>query len=178
MELVIAMTYGKALFDAATELDKIEEIKEEITQIDEILKKEQEYAGLLSNPAIPVARKKSMVRNVFEGRISEEVLSFLYILIDRYRMFHYHKIVKEYLKLYDQYKGEAFGKIYSAVPLSKQQLDKFEEEAAKLLRQKVILVNKIDPDILGGVKLMVGGKLIDATLRTSLADLNDKLKKL
>ena len=39
MELMIAMTYGRALFDAAVELDKIDEIKEEIDQIDGILKK-------------------------------------------------------------------------------------------------------------------------------------------
>ena len=97
MELMIAMTYGRALFDAAVELDKIDEIKEEIDQIDGILKKEQDYVSLLCNPSIPVIKKKAMIRNVFKGRVSKEVLSFLYILIDKDRMFHYHRIVKEYL---------------------------------------------------------------------------------
>ena len=178
MELIIAMTYGKALFDAAVELDKIDEIKEEIDQIDGILKKETDYVSLLCNPAIPVVKKKAMIRNVFKGRVSEEVLSFLYILIDKDRMFHYHRIVKEYLKLMDEYRGEAYGKIYSTVPLSQDQLEKFEAEAGKLLREKVKLRNKIDKSLLGGVKLLIDGKLIDASLRASLNDLDYKLKKL
>ncbi|WP_419024748.1 ATP synthase F1 subunit delta [Emergencia sp.] len=178
MELIIAMTYGKALFDAAVELDKIDEIKEEIDQIDGILKKEEDYVSLLCNPAIPVVKKKAMIRNVFKGRVSEEVLSFLYILIDKDRMFHYHRIVKEYLKLMDEYRGEAYGKIYSTVPLSQEQLEKFETEAGKLLREKVKLRNKIDKSLLGGVKLLIDGKLIDASLRASLDDLDYKLKKL
>lgn len=178
MELIIAMTYGKALFDAAVELDKIDEIKEEIDQIDGILKKEKDYVSLLCNPAIPVVKKKAMIRNVFKGRVSEEVLSFLYILIDKDRMFHYHRIVKEYLKLMDEYRGEAYGKIYSTVPLSQEQLEKFETEAGKLLREKVKLRNKIDKSLLGGVKLLIDGKLIDASLRASLNDLDYKLKKL
>ena len=178
MELMIAMTYGRALFDAAVELDKIDEIKEEIDQIDGILKKEQDDVSLLCNPAIPVIKKKAMIRNVFKGRVSKEVLSFLYILIDKDRMFHYHRIVKEYLKLMDEYRGEAYGKIYSAVPLSPEQLVKFEAEAGKLLREKVKLRNKIDRSLLGGVKVLVDGKLIDASLRACLNDLDYKLKKL
>lgn len=178
MELIVAMTYGKALFDAALELDKLDEIKEEIDQIDRILKHEQDFVGLLCNPAIPVIKKKTMIRNIFEGRVGEEVLSFLYILIDKNRMFYYHKIVKEYLRLTDEYYGEAYGKIYSAVPLSPQQLMQFEEETGKLLRERVKLKNKIDPELLGGVKIMVGGKLIDASLRTGLEGLAQKVKRL
>lgn len=176
MELIVAMTYGRALFDAAVELDKIDEIKEEIDQIDQILKKEQDFVSLLCNPAIPVIKKKNMIRNVFEGRVCGEVLSFLYILIDKGRMFHYHRIVKEYLRLMDEYRGEAFGKIYSAVPLSEKQVEQFERETGKLLHEKIKLRNKIDKHLLGGVKIMVDGKLIDASLRAELKALEHKLK--
>lgn len=176
MELIVAMTYGRALFDAAVELDKIDEIKEEIDQIDQILKKEQEFVGLLCNPAIPVIRKKGMIQNVFEGRVCTEVLSFLYILVDKGRMFHYHRIVKEYLRLMDEYRGQAYGKIYSVVPLSEAQIAQFEHETEKLLQEKIKLRNKIDRDLLGGVKIMVDGKLIDASLRAELKALEHKLK--
>lgn len=178
MELIIAMTYGKALFDAARELDKIDEIKEEIDQIDHILKHEKEFVELLCTPAIPAVKKKSMIRDVFAGRVCGEVLSFLYILIDKGRMYHYHRIVKEYLRLMDEYRGEAYGKIYSAVPLSSEQIERFEGEAGRLLREKVKLRNKVDQSLLGGVKLMVDGKVIDASLRARLDDLRHKLKTL
>ena len=177
MELMIAMIYGKALFDAAVELDKIDKIREEIDTIDMILKREPDFITLLCSPAIPVAKKKNMIRSVFEGRVCREVLSFLFILVDKGRMIHYHRIVRDYLKRMDAYRGQAYGKIYSARPLTEAQLTKFEEEAGALLREKVQLKNKVDPDLLGGVKIMVGGKLIDASLRTQLNALEDKVKK-
>lgn len=178
MELIVAMTYGRAIFDAARELDKIDEIREEIEAIDGILKKEPDYVSLLSNPAIPLAEKKAMVRNVFEGRISQEVLSFLYILVDKDRMNHYHRIVKEYLKLMDKYRGQAYGKIYSAVPLTEEQVAEFEEQTGKLLREKIQLKNKVDKNLLGGVKILIDGKMIDASLRSGLNGLRQNLYKI
>ena len=78
----------------------------------------------------------------------------------------------------DTYREQAYGKIYSARPLSEAQLTKFEEETGALLREKVQLKNKVDPSLLGGVKIMVDGKLIDASLRSQLKALEDKMKKL
>lgn len=178
MELMTAMVYGKALFDAAVELDKIDEIREEIDTIDIILKREPEFVSLLCSPAIPAAKKKNMLRSVFEGKVCQEVLSFLFILIGKGRMTHYHRIVRDYLKRMDTYREQAYGKIYSARPLSEAQLTKFEEETGALLREKVQLKNKVDPSLLGGVKIMVDGKLIDASLRSQLKALEDKMKKL
>lgn len=178
MELIVAMTYGKALFDAAMELDKIEEILEEIEQIDKIFKQETEYVELLSTPAIPMAEKKAMVRNVFEGRICTEVLSLLYILIDKNRISHFHPIVKEYLKQNDRYRGQAYGKIYSAVPLTEKQIADFEIQAGKLLGEKIQLKNKVDASLLGGVKLLVDGKLIDGSIRCQLEALGRNLQKI
>ncbi len=178
MELIIAMTYGRALFDAAKDLDKIDEIKEEIDQIDKILKHQPQFMELLCTPAIPAVKKKGIIRNVFEGRVCYEVLSFMYILVDKSRFYHYHWIVKEYLRLMDEYRGEAYGKVYSAAPLSAEQIEKLEDEAGKLLHEKVKLKNKVDQSLLGGVKIMVDGKIIDATLRAKLEDLRRKLKTL
>lgn len=144
MELIIAMTYGRALFDAAKDLDKIDEIKEEIDQIDKILKHQPQFMELLCTPAIPAVKKKGIIRNVFEGRVCDEVLSFMYILVDKSRFYHYHWIVKEYLRLMDEYRGEAYGKVYSAAPLSAEQIEKLEDEAGKLLHEKVKLKNKVD----------------------------------
>ena len=78
----------------------------------------------------------------------------------------------------DEYRGEAYGKVYSAAPLSAEQIEKLEDEAGKLLHEKVKLKNKVDQSLLGGVKIMVDGKIIDATLRAKLEDLRRKLKTL
>lgn len=178
MELVVAMTYGQALFDAARELDKLKVIEDEITQIDQILREEELYVSLLQNPAVPLAKKKQMVRNVFEGKVQQEVLSLLYILVDRGRMGYYHYIVKEYLRLYDAERGDAYGKVYSAVALTEEQLEKIALETGALLKKKILLKNEIDPDLIGGIKVAVDGKLIDASFSSQLKNLHSRVHQL
>ena len=175
MELVVGMTYGAALFDAAKELDKLKIIEDEITQIDQILKNEELFMSLLQNPAVPHAKKKQMIRNVFDGKVEREVLSLLYILVDRGRMSYFHYIVKEYLRLYDAERGDAYGKVYSAVALTEQEIEQIALETEKLLKKKILLKNEIDPAIIGGIKVAVDGKLIDASLASQLKKLESRI---
>lgn len=175
MELAVAMVYGQALFDAASDLDKVNEIKDEITAIDQILKSQPRYAEIMENPALPAAMKKGLIREAFEGKVTDQVLWFLFILIDRRRFGFYHSIVKHYLKLMDEKNRMGYGKIYSAVPLTGEQIARFEEETGKLMDEKIQLKNKIDKSLIGGVKIKVDGKLIDASISGRLNHLKDKL---
>ena len=127
MELIIAMTYGRALFDAAKDLDKIDEIKRKSIRSIRFSNTSPSLWNFSALPAIPAVKKKGIIRNVFEGRVCDEVLSFMYILVDKSRFYHYHWIVKEYLRLMDEYRGEAYrGRVYSAAPLSAEQIEKLE----------------------------------------------------
>ncbi len=176
MELAAAMVYGQALFDAAVDLDKVDEIKEEITALDEIFKAQPQYAEIMKNPALPAARKKSLLREAFEGRVMNEVLSFLFILVDKRRFGFYHAIVKHYLKLMDERNQMGYGKIYSVVPLTEEQIARFEEETGKLMGEKIQLKNKIDKNLIGGVKIKVDGKLIDASVSGRLKHMKERLQ--
>lgn len=176
MELAIAMVYGQALFDAALDLDKVEEIKDEITTIDEVLKAQPRYSEIMGNPALPAAVKKSLLREAFEGRVMDQVLSFLFILVDKGRFGFYHSIVKHYLKLMDRKNQMGYGKIYSAVPLTEEQIARFEEETGKLMGEKIQLKNKVDKTLIGGVKIKVDGKLIDASVSGRLRHMKEKLQ--
>lgn len=178
MENVIAMTYGKALFEAARELDRVCEIEEEIRGLDEIFRKEEAFLRLLRSPAVTVKEKKTLTGQIFGGRVGAEVLSFLYILIDHGRMGQYHAIVKNYLKRKDAWLGEACGKIWSASPLTEEELHRFEGETGRLLGKRVTLKNRIDPAVLGGVRVQVSGRLIDATVRSALEGLRDSLRSM
>ena len=75
MELEIAMTYAQALFGAAKDLDKIDEFKDEITNIDDIFKNERDFFDLMTNPALPTGKKKIILGSVFEGRVSTEIMT-------------------------------------------------------------------------------------------------------
>lgn len=170
-ELTVEMTYGKALFEAARDANKVELILEEIKEMKELFQTEPDFYEFVNTPIIAGAKKKAAVEKIFTGRISPEVLNFLYILIDKRRTRNFGKIVDQYQKIIDISEGVSSGDIYSVEALTEEQLLAFEEKTGKLLRKNVKLENKVDPSILGGIKIFVEGKVIDATIRKRLQDL-------
>jgi len=175
-ELTIEMTYGSALYQAAHELGKEKQILEEAQALLGVLKETPDLQALLDNPTISPKDKKGVVQQIFQGRICDELLNLLYVLLDKRRARHLPSIVKTYKSLIDKEHGVSYGKIFSVQPLSAERLKNFEEETGKLLRSRVSLENETDPSLLGGVKIFVEGKVLDASLRKRLQDLGNTIK--
>lgn len=175
-ELTIDLTYGAALFDAAKETEQTERILKEAEEVLEILKKEPDFYAFINYPAISADEKKAVIKSVFEGRICEELLNFIYVLIDKRRTMHLEKIIKVYRKLTDKEEGVSYGTAYSVIPLGEKRIKELEEETSKLLNMNVRLVNEIDPTLMGGFKILADGKIIDASVRKKFNDLGDHIK--
>lgn len=175
-ELTVAMTYGDALFQAGKDLDKIDIIAEEARAVLEIIKQEPDFCNVINSPCIPADEKKKLLNAVFEGKICDELLNLWMILVDKRRTIHFENIVKVYDDLRNHEKGLAYGKIVSMNPLTEEQVLRFEAETSKLLQEKVKLENETDKSLIGGVKILIDGKIIDATIRKRLSDLTDIIK--
>ncbi len=106
------------------------------------------------------------------------MINFLFVLTDKRRTSEIKKIHRQYIRLYDEERGKAVGEIYSADPLSKEQLARFEEEMSKLLRKSIKLENIVDKKLIGGIKIQVDGKMIDKSIRGDLDALLRTLKNI
>ncbi len=174
-ELNVSMTYGEALYNAAKDLGKEKELLEEAKAVKEILKNEESFLMLINDPTITASEKKKIITNVFGGKISQELLNFFFVLIDKRRISHFIKMVDVFEKLVNTQEGFATGVVYSARELSKEKLAKIEEETGKLIREKVKLTQEIDTSLIGGIKILVNGKIIDASIRNRLQDISGQL---
>ena len=176
MELKTAMVYGRALYALAEETGRTEDFRQELTALREIFDSEETFCELLANPGVTRNEKKQILKDVFEGRVSTDVFSFLCILIDKHRVHYLDRIVSEYIRIDDEEHRIGEGVIYSAVPLTDEQISSFEDKAGALLQKKVSLENVIDKSLIGGVKLFLDDRLVDASLRTELEKLGRKIK--
>jgi ATP synthase F1 delta subunit len=176
MELKTAMVYGRALYALAEETGRTEDFRQELTAIREIFDNEDAFRTVLASPGVVKAEKKQILKAVFEGRVSTDILSFLCILIDKHRVHYLDRIVSEYIRIDDEEHRIGEGVIYSVVPLTDEQISSFEARAGALLQKKVSLENVIDKSLIGGVKLFVDDKLIDASLSTELGKLGRQIK--
>ena len=174
-ELTVDKVYAKALYQVAVEVNKEEQIISEAKEIAEIMKREDGLKKFVDSPIILVAEKKQVLGNIFEGQICEELMNFISILVDKGRTRHLDRIVKTLAQIAREKEGASAGIIYSVELLSPAQMERFQQETGKLLRTKVQLENQIDKSLVGGIKILIEGKIIDASLKKRLENIRDTL---
>ena len=149
-ELAVGNVYGSALYQAACDVGKKEEILNEAKELLKIFNQEKDLFAFFESPIISGIEKKKVVDEVFSGKISEELLNFLFIMIDKGRTRHFARAVKVYEELFDN-------------------------DTSKLLRKNVKLENEEDASLIGGVKILIDGKIIDASVRKRLEEMNNSI---
>lgn len=175
-ELTVETAYAAALFQAAQRAGKEDIILSEITEIKNRLIENNDFFEFLKTPVIEAKDKKETVKDIFAGKFSKETINFLYILIDKRRTSKFLKIADMYTKLLNESKNIQIGIIYSAVELTSEQIRDFDKKVSDLIGKKAELKNIKDASIIGGVKILVEGKVIDATIKKRLTDLEESLR--
>jgi ATP synthase F1 delta subunit len=173
--LTVNEVYSQGLFDAAGEIGQAESLGEALKAVVSVLEMHPELFELLKTPVLPLEARRALARQVFDGRIPAEVLNFLYVLIDKRRIGQIRHILRAYDTLLDEKRAITKGVVYAAVPLSEAQVAGFERETGRLLKKTVQLACEIDTRLIGGVKIYVDGKLIDASIRGRLDSLKEQL---
>lgn len=174
-ELTVAMTYGTALYGAAKDVNKVEEIAEELQVLETAFKDEPEIFTFLATPSIPASEKKKVIHSAFDGQMCEEMLNFLFVLIDKGRVPAFTQIARAFRELQNQDEGFSYGRMVSARPLTEEQVSRFEKEVGDLLKARVKLEVEINPALIGGVSIFIDGKVIDASVRSRLQSIADSL---
>jgi ATP synthase F1 delta subunit len=131
----------------------------------------------LATPAVSARDKKALMERVFTGKVCDELLNFLRVLIDKGRSRHLAKILRVYKDLLRKEEGFSYGEILSVTPLGEARLQKLEEKVGKLLSLNVKLENKLEAGLIGGVKVYVDGKIIDASVKGRLKEMRGGIKQ-
>ena len=174
-ELAVDLTYGTALVEAAREVGKENQILEEAQAVVQLIEDEPDLHQFINYPGVSADEKKEVLKNIFEGRICEELLNFLYILVDKRRTMNFGRIIKVYKSLVEREEGVSYGTVYSVVKLSDERMAELEEQTSKLLQMNVKLENELDPRLLAGFKILVEGKIIDASYRKRFDELASQM---
>ena len=174
-ELAVDLTYGTALVEAAREVGKEDQILEEAQAVVQLIEDEPDLHQFINYPGVSADEKKEVLKNIFEGRICEELLNFLYILVDKRRTMNFGRIIKVYKSLIEKEEGVSYGTVYSVVKLSDERMAELEEQTSKLLQMNVKLENELDPSLLAGFKILVEGKIIDASYRKKFDELASQM---
>ena len=159
----------------ADEAGAIDAVDEELGRIITTLAGHGQLARALMSPSIPAAVKKDIGRKIFAGETSPLVMKFLFLLIDKEREKLLELIVEQYRELARQSRGTVLARVTTAVSIDQALQDQVTEQLAVHLGRRVVLESVVDPDILGGMVIVIGDRMIDASVSGRLEQLRERL---
>jgi F-type H+-transporting ATPase subunit delta len=162
----IAGPYAKALMSVAEDNSAVDQVGTEVAELLGVLAGSQDLIEFLANPLTNPEAKKGALRQITEGRVSDFVLSFLLLLVDRGRVSFLQTILEQYQVLLRARNQTVLANVTAAVELSDDQQNAIRDRVKTMTgANHVELLVTVDPAILGGLVVKVGSQVIDTSLR-------------
>jgi F-type H+-transporting ATPase subunit delta len=177
MQRVEAVTrrYGHALYEIAKAEGKIDLLLDQLRDVSNILTTNEEIKEFLKHPGIADYEKKKVLKSIFKDKVDPDIDKLISILIDHERLGRIRTIYYDYKYLVYKGKGIKIAYVTTAVKMTEEESERLREKLSDNYSKKIEIQNIVDPDILGGVYLRVGDKVIDGTIRGRLQDMRKKL---
>ncbi len=178
MAKLVGTTYGEALFELAVEEGREAEFLEEITQLKELLLANPAFGKLMNHPKILKEEKLKVLGEVFEGRISKELLGFLHLVVSKDRYGDIYAILDYFIDAVKELKGVGVAYVTTALDLNEA---KKKEIEAKLLSttsfKEMEMHYQVEEDLIGGMVIRIGDRVVDSSVKNKLSGLQRELLK-
>jgi len=176
-EIQVASRYAKSLIDLAQEQNTVEAIKNDIEQFITVCRANPTLKAVLKNPIIGPAKKINILEALFANKLNPLILSFFKIVITKGRSSILYPTAKEFLNEYNIRKNIVKATITAAVALTDGNKAKVQALVQTFTKGKVVLIEKIDPKLIGGFILKVGDKQIDTSIFRQLQELKNEFSQ-
>ena len=160
----VGSVYGEALYTLALEEGLTTVIGEELSALEQSFRAEPDFIRLLSTPNLSVQERCNILDDSFRGKVQPYVLNFLKILTEKGYMRHFFDCCKAFEESYNRDNGILPVTAITAVSLNPAQAEKLTEKLCQITGKQVKLHNRVDPEVLGGVRLDYDGKRLDDTV--------------
>lgn len=171
----IGRVYAEALLELATEQGVVDELAEQVQAIIPTIASGSELHRLLANPAIRDSERGEIVQRVFEGKVHELLYKMLRVLGDKGRLGSLPEVAGGYLLAVAAARGQVDVQATVATELSAAEVTQVAQQIGQALGKTVSLSQKVDPLLIGGMKIKVGDQLIDASVASQLQSMKNKM---
>lgn len=169
----LSSAYADALFEIATEENKLDDILSQSVSIMEILNENHDFLKLLNTPTVTKEEKADFVDKVFKDKIDICLLNYIKVMIQRKDTQRLIDSFKTFEKMYNKHNNIEKAVATTAIPMSDELKDKLVAKLEKITGKKIILTNKVDESCIGGVIL----EFSDTQYNDSISQKLDTLKK-
>ena len=172
----VGSVYSEALYTLAKDEGLSRDILSQLMLLDDCFTQEPGFLRLLGTPNLSKDERCRILDDSFRGKIQPYVLNFLKILTEKGYARYFCDCVAAYRELYNRDNGILPVTAVTAVPLTDAQKARLADKLAAITGKQIDLTNKLDPHVLGGVRLDYDGKRVDDTVSHRLDAVRSHLK--
>lgn len=179
MAKLVSKTYGEALFELAMEQDALDAYLEQTTIIRQVIEENPDFSKLMNHPKIDKDEKLEVIKNVFEGKVDNELVGFLRLILIKDRYDELMEILSYFIDLVKEEKGIGVAYVTSATPLTEAQKKQVEEKLLATTDYKEMEITyAVEEKLIAGLTIRIGDKVVDSSVATKLEQLKKQLMKI
>jgi F-type H+-transporting ATPase subunit delta len=172
----LGQVYARSLFQVAKEHDVLDEIQEQLGLWADALGENKDLQTFFFSPRFSTAEKKDAIRKIIDGG-DERFLNFLELLAERHRLPATFRIRREFDDLWREEHKLLSVEVTSAIELDESLVSSIGARIEERTGRRIELTSRVDPDIIGGLVLRVGNKILDASVHGRLERLRRQLTR-
>jgi len=174
----IALPYASALYELAQDNKAIVKVEKSLDAITKLNQQNKDFSILLSSPVISADEKSKAIEAILKkSKTLPLVANFIRLVANNSRLFALPAIISTYKEIAAKGRKEVFAEVTSAKALSASQLKSLAATLKKEIGKTVKLETHVDADLIGGLIVKVGSKMIDSSLQTKLNAMKNAMKE-
>lgn len=173
-----ALRYAEALFDLALNERALEAVEGDLKALSNAVEGSADFRAFLTSPVYDADDKARAIAAIAEkAGVSPLTRNFLGVVARNRRLFALESMIAAFRKRLADHRGEVTAEAIAAAPLNDEQTKRLRGEIERVVGKAVNLNVKVDRDLLGGMIVKVGSKMIDSSLKTKLNRLKSVMKE-
>lgn len=173
----VGHVYGQSLYELARDENLGADIQQQLESLRQSFQEAPEFLTLLSTPSLSKSERCQILDESFRGNVHPYVLNFLKILTEKGYIRYFSDCCGAYTDSYNADNGILPVTAVTAVPMRENQAETLTRKLSAITGKQIQLRRKIDPTVLGGIRLDYDGQRLDDTVSHRMDKLRDLLSK-
>jgi F-type H+-transporting ATPase subunit delta len=174
----VASRYATALFELALEENALEKVEADLARFGEAHDAFEDFARLVKSPVFSAEEQGKALSAILDKlKIEGLTKNFLLLVSKNRRLFAAPDMIAAFRTMLADYRGETSATVTAASKLTEAQVTALKQTLKAALGKDVMLEQRVDPSLLGGLMVKVGSRMVDTSLRTKLLSLKHAMKE-
>lgn len=167
--------YAEALLAAADKSGVADRVVEQLREVvDDLIKPHPQLAIALASPRVEAAEKLKILERLLGDQVDATLMRFFRVVAHRGRLGELAHMATAARQIRDEVLGRVVAEVRSAVPLDDELKQSVIDRLSQVLRKEVVLRERVDPELIGGLVIRIGDTVFDTSVAWRLAQMSKR----